>query len=166
MDADEIAEGRARWQQRYRDASAAGRIQDRDFTTLSGVEVDPLYGPSGADERFERIGWPGEFPYTRGIHPTGYRGKPWTIRQFAGFGNAQQTNERYRMILDAGGGGLSVAFDMPTLMGYDSDSPRSLGEVGHCGVAVDTLRDMEVLFDGIPLDKVTTSMTINGPAVV
>ena len=165
MDADEIAEGRARWQQRYRDASAAGRIQDRDFTTLSGVEVDPLYGPSGADERFERIGWPGEYPFTRGIHPTGYRGKPWTIRQFAGFGSAQQTNERYKMILAEGGGGLSVAFDMPTLMGRDSDDPRALGEVGHCGVAVDSAADMDVLFDGIDLAATTTSMTISGPAV-
>ncbi len=165
MDADEIAEGRARWQQRYRDASAAGRIQDRDFTTLSGVEVDPLYGPSGADERFERIGWPGEYPFTRGIHPTGYRGKPWTIRQFAGFGSARQTNERYKMILAEGGGGLSVAFDMPTLMGRDSDDPRALGEVGHCGVAVDSAADMDVLFDGIDLAATTTSMTISGPAV-
>jgi len=165
MDADEIAEGRARWQQRYRDASAAGRIQDRDFTTLSGVDVDPLYGPSGADERFERIGWPGEYPFTRGIHPTGYRGKPWTIRQFAGFGSARQTNERYKMILAEGGGGLSVAFDMPTLMGRDSDDPRALGEVGHCGVAVDSAADMDVLFDGIDLAATTTSMTISGPAV-
>ena len=165
MDSDEIADGRARWQQRYRDASAAGRIQDRDFTTLSGVEVDPLYGPSGADERFERIGWPGEYPFTRGIHPTGYRGKPWTIRQFAGFGSARQTNERYKMILAEGGGGLSVAFDMPTLMGRDSDDPRALGEVGHCGVAVDSAADMDILFDGIDLAATTTSMTISGPAV-
>ncbi len=161
MDADEIAAGRARWQERYDKA----RKQDRDFTTLSGVEVDPLYGPTGADERFERIGWPGEYPFTRGIHPTGYRGKPWTIRQFAGFGNAQQTNERYKMILAEGGGGLSVAFDMPTLMGRDSDDPRSLGEVGHCGVAIDSAADMDVLFEGIDLAATTTSMTISGPAV-
>jgi methylmalonyl-CoA mutase N-terminal domain/subunit len=161
MDSDEIADGRARWQQRYDAASK----QDRDFTTLSGVEVDPLYGPSGADERFERIGWPGEYPFTRGIHPTGYRGKPWTIRQFAGFGSARQTNERYKMILAEGGGGLSVAFDMPTLMGRDSDDPRALGEVGHCGVAVDSAADMDVLFDGIDLAATTTSMTISGPAV-
>jgi methylmalonyl-CoA mutase, N-terminal domain len=161
MDSDEIADGRARWQQRYDTASK----QDRDFTTLSGVEVDPLYGPSGADERFERIGWPGEYPFTRGIHPTGYRGKPWTIRQFAGFGSARQTNERYKMILAEGGGGLSVAFDMPTLMGRDSDDPRALGEVGHCGVAVDSAADMDVLFDGIDLAATTTSMTISGPAV-
>ncbi len=161
MDSDEIADGRARWQQRY----DAVRKQDRDFTTLSGVEVDPLYGPTGGDDRFERIGWPGEYPFTRGIHPTGYRGKPWTIRQFAGFGSARQTNERYKMILAEGGGGLSVAFDMPTLMGRDSDDPRALGEVGHCGVAVDSAADMDILFDGIDLAATTTSMTISGPAV-
>jgi methylmalonyl-CoA mutase N-terminal domain/subunit len=161
MDAEQIAAGRARWQERY----DAAHKQDRDFTTLSGVEVDPLYGPGQADERFERIGWPGEYPFTRGIHATGYRGKPWTIRQFAGFGNAQQTNERYKMILSEGGGGLSVAFDMPTLMGRDSDDPRALGEVGHCGVAIDSAADMDVLFDGIDLGSTTTSMTISGPAV-
>src|SRR5690348_11795705 len=161
MDAGDIEAGRARWQQRY-DASAK---RDRDYTTLSGTQVEPLYGPTGADDRFDRIGWPGEYPFTRGIHATGYRGKPWTIRQFAGFGNAEQTNERYKMILAEGGGGLSVAFDMPTLMGRDSDDPRSLGEVGHCGVAIDSAADMDVLFEGIPLGEVTTSMTISGPAV-
>jgi len=163
MSPEEIAAGRARWQQRY----DAARKRDADFTTLSGVEVQPVYGPRDGDayEGFERIGWPGEFPFTRGLYPTGYRGRPWTIRQFAGFGNAQQTNERYKMILAAGGGGLSVAFDMPTLMGRDSDDPRSLGEVGHCGVAVDSAADMDVLFSDIPLGEVTTSMTISGPAV-
>ncbi len=113
----------------------------------------------------ERIGWPGEYPFTRGIHASGYRGKPWTIRQFAGFGNAHQTNERYKMILAEGGGGLSVAFDMPTLMGRDSDDARALGEVGHCGVAIDSAADMDILFDGIDLAATTTSMTISGPAV-
>ena len=163
MDSEQIAAGRARWQQRYE----ASRIAQRDFTTLSGVEVDPVYGPpeGGEDSRFDRIGWPGEYPFTRGLHATGYRGKPWTIRQFAGFGNAKQTNERYKLILASGGGGLSVAFDMPTLMGRDSDDPRSLGEVGHCGVAIDSAADMDVLFDGIDLGSVTTSMTISGPAV-
>jgi methylmalonyl-CoA mutase N-terminal domain/subunit len=163
MNADEIAEGRERWQRRY----DAAKTRDADFTTISGVQVDPLYGPPEGTEvpGFERIGWPGEFPYTRGLYPTGYRGRTWTIRQFAGFGNAEQTNERYKMILGAGGGGLSVAFDMPTLMGRDSDDPRALGEVGHCGVAVDTAADMDVLFNGIDLQKVTTSMTISGPAV-
>jgi methylmalonyl-CoA mutase N-terminal domain/subunit len=161
MDAEEITAGRARWQERYEKARKA----DRDYTTLSGESVEPVYGPTGPDDRMERIGWPGEFPFTRGIHPTGYRGKPWTIRQFAGFGNAQQTNERYKMILAEGGGGLSVAFDMPTLMGRDSDDPRALGEVGHCGVAIDSAADMEALFEGIDLAATTTSMTISGPAV-
>ncbi len=129
-----------------------------------GSPWSPCTGP-GRYAGFERIGWPGEYPYTRGLYATGYRGRTWTIRQFAGFGNAEQTNERYRKILAAGGGGLSVAFDMPTLMGRDSDDPRSLGEVGHCGVAVDSAADMEVLFRGIPLGDVTTSMTVSGPAV-
>lgn len=163
MDANEIAAGRERWQQRYDKAHK----RHADFTTLSGVEVEPLYGPAEgvAYPGFERIGWPGEFPFTRGLYPTGYRGRTWTIRQFAGFGNAVQTNERYKLILGAGGGGLSVAFDMPTLMGRDSDDARSLGEVGHCGVAIDSAADMDVLFGGIDLQKVTTSMTISGPAV-
>ncbi len=161
MDAEQIEEGRKRWQERYKQAGT----RDADFTTLSGMEVDPLYAPSDATPGFERIGWPGEFPFTRGLYPTGYRGRPWTIRQFAGFGNAQQTNERYKMLLAAGGGGLSVAFDMPTLMGRDSDDPRALGEVGHCGVAIDSAADMDVLFDGIALGDTTTSMTISGPAV-
>ncbi|MBV1848807.1 acyl-CoA mutase large subunit family protein [Catellatospora tritici] len=163
MDADEIQAGRERWQQRYDSA----RKRNADFTTLSGMEVDPLYGPAEGVSYpgFERIGWPGEYPFTRGLHPTGYRGRAWTIRQFAGFGNAQQTNERYKLILGAGGGGLSVAFDMPTLMGRDSDDARSLGEVGHCGVAIDSADDMDVLFEGINLQDVTTSMTISGPAV-
>src|SRR3954453_7209502 len=145
---------RSRWQQRY-DRS---RVREVDFTTLSGVEVEPAYGTEDSE-------WPGEFPFTRGLYPTGYRGRSWTIRQFAGFGNATQTNERYKMILAAGGGGLSVAFDMPTLMGRDSDDPQSLGEVGHCGVAIDSAYDMEMLFADIPLGDVTTSMTISGPAV-
>ena len=167
MHGDEAAEGpdygRKQWQRRY-DAS---RIRDADFTTLSGVEVDPVYGPpeGAVVPDFERIGWPGEFPFTRGLYPSGYRGRTWTIRQFSGFGNAVQTNERYKMLLQAGGGGLSVAFDMPTLMGRDSDDPRSAGEVGHCGVAIDSTADMDTLFRGIPLVDTTTSMTISGPAV-
>src|SRR4249920_3013233 len=139
--------GRERWQRRFDQAAK----RDADFTTLSGLEVDPVYGPPDGAPVPERIGWPGEYPFTRGIHATGYRGKPWTIRQFSGFGNARQTNERYKMLLAAGGAGLSVAFDMPTLMGRDSDDPRSLGEVGHCGVAIDSAADMDVLFEGIPL---------------
>jgi methylmalonyl-CoA mutase N-terminal domain/subunit len=155
--------GRLRWQRRYDQA----RIRDADFTTLSGLEVDPVYGPppGAVVPGFERIGWPGEYPFTRGLYPAGYRGRAWTIRQFSGFGNARQTNERYKMLLGAGGTGLSVAFDMPTLMGRDSDDPRSAGEVGHCGVAIDSAADMDVLFAGIPLADVTTSMTISGPAV-
>ncbi|WP_433057274.1 acyl-CoA mutase large subunit family protein [Dactylosporangium sp. CS-033363] len=163
MDAHDIADGRARWQRRYDEA----RKRDADFSTLSGSPVEPVYGPpeGAVVPGFERIGWPGEYPYTRGLHPTGYRGRTWTIRQFSGFGNARQTNARYKMLLEAGGGGLSVAFDMPTLMGRDSDEPQSLGEVGHCGVAIDSAADMDVLFEGIPLADVTTSMTISGPAV-
>jgi methylmalonyl-CoA mutase, N-terminal domain len=167
--------GAQRWQSRYDAALAAGRVREADFTTLSGDTVQPVYGPGlngvpepSSDEeraRLERIGWPGEFPFTRGLYATGYRGRTWTVRQFAGFGNAVQTNERYKMILARGGGGLSVAFDMPTLMGRDSDDPHSLGEVGHCGVAIDSAADMETLFADIPLGDVTTSMTISGPAV-
>ena len=158
---EEIAGGHARWQQRY----AESKVRDADFTTLSGLEVDPVYGPPDGAGPPERIGWPGEFPFTRGLYASGYRGKAWTIRQFSGFGNVRQTNERYKMLIGAGGGGLSVAFDMPTLMGRDSDDPRSLGEVGHCGVAIDSAADMDALFEGIRLDEITTSMTISGPAV-
>ncbi|MBK9738454.1 MAG: methylmalonyl-CoA mutase [Actinobacteria bacterium] len=167
MDSEGIDAGRRRWQERFDAAVASGQVRAADFTTLSGVDVAPVYGPPPEvdDPRMESIGWPGEFPFTRGLYATGYRGRTWTIRQFAGFGNAEQTNERYRMIMQRGGGGLSVAFDMPTLMGLDSDDPRSLGEVGHCGVAIDSAFDMDVLFDGIPLDQVTTSMTISGPAI-
>ena len=159
--------GKQEWQAAYEAARQRGQILDRDFTTLSGIDLDPVYGPpeDGVDPRLPRIGWPGLFPFTRGLYPTGYRGRGWTIRQFAGFGNAEQTNARYKMILNAGGGGLSVAFDMPTLMGRDSDDPRSRGEVGHCGVAIDSAADMEMLFSGIDLGAVTTSMTVSGPAV-
>ncbi len=157
--------GRDQWEQDYDAALAAGGVRDADFTTLSGAQVLPVYGPADGSEPAPQIGWPGQFPYTRGLHPTGYRGRLWTIRQFAGFGNAEQTNGRFRDILAAGGGGLSVAFDMPTLMGRDSDDALARGEVGHCGVAIDSAADMEVLFSGIPLGDVTTSMTISGPAV-
>jgi methylmalonyl-CoA mutase N-terminal domain/subunit len=160
---DAVEAGRQRWQRRY----DAARKRDADFSTLSGLALDPVYGPAAGagPPGFERIGWPGEYPFTRGLYPTGYRGRAWTIRQFSGFGNPSQTNERYKMLLRAGGAGLSVAFDMPTLMGRDSDDPHALGEVGHCGVAVDSAADMEVLFAGIPLADITTSMTISGPAV-
>ncbi|XAS77769.1 methylmalonyl-CoA mutase family protein [Dermatophilaceae bacterium Sec6.4] len=160
----ESSQGYHRWQDRFAAAQTQGKVRDADFTTLSGTPVDPVYGPASGDAP-EAIGWPGEYPFTRGLYATGYRGRPWTIRQFAGFGNAVQTNERYKMILKRGGGGLSVAFDMPTLMGRDSDDGLSLGEVGHCGVAIDSAADMETLFADIPLGEVTTSMTISGPAV-
>ncbi|HZT61112.1 MAG TPA: methylmalonyl-CoA mutase family protein [Pyrinomonadaceae bacterium] len=138
------------------------------FETVSLDEVKRLYTPAdAADVDYERdTAYPGEFPYTRGIHPTGYRGKLWTMRQFAGFGTPEETNARFKYLLEHGQTGLSVAYDLPTLMGYDADSPLSEGEVGKCGVAVSSLADMEVLFDGIPLEQVTVSQTINAPASV
>jgi methylmalonyl-CoA mutase N-terminal domain/subunit len=150
-------------------AEAERRIPPREakFTTWSGAPVPDLITPAEKKTKYrEELGLPGEYPFTRGVQPTMYRSRLWTMRMFAGFGTPEQTNTRFKYLLAEGQTGLSTAFDFPTLMGYDSDSPRSLGEVGMCGVAVDTLRDMEVLFDGIPLDKVTTSMTINGPAIV
>jgi methylmalonyl-CoA mutase N-terminal domain/subunit len=132
--------------------------------TISDVPLKPVYGPE--DVVGLELPRPGDYPYTRGIHPNMYRDRLWTMRQFAGFGNARQTNERYKFLLANGQTGLSVAFDMPTLMGYDSDSPKALGEVGKCGVAVDSVRDMELLFDGIDMGAITTSMTINGPAAI
>jgi methylmalonyl-CoA mutase N-terminal domain/subunit len=150
------------WRRKYESA----KKRDIAFTN-SEKEVAALYTSLDAPGFNEaELGLPGAYPYTRGIHPTGYRGKLWTMRQFAGFGSARDTNERYKFLLAHGQTGLSVAFDFPTLMGYDSDHPRSEGEVGKCGVAISSLADMEVLFDGIPLDKVSTSMTINGPAVI
>ena len=148
-----------RWRQRYEEAKLR---DDVDFDTLSSVEVDPLYGPD--DEIDPKLGVPGEYPFTRGIYPTGYRGRLWTMRQFAGFGTADQTNERFKFLVEHGQTGLSVAFDMPTLMGRDSDEPHSEGEVGRCGVAVDSLADMEILFQDLNLEEITTSMTISGPA--
>ncbi|HEX2206455.1 MAG TPA: methylmalonyl-CoA mutase family protein [Longimicrobium sp.] len=152
------------------------RVGQRDagFTSVSGTEVEPLYtpldrpvpAPEEAAYYNERIGVPGEFPFTRGPYGTMYRTRLWTMRQFAGFGTAEETNARYHFLLRRGQTGLSVAFDFPTLMGYDSDHPRSLGEVGKCGVAISSLDDMETLFDGIPLDRVSVSMTINGPAII
>ena len=152
----------AEWRKKY----DKGELRDIAFTN-SEKEVQPIYSPlDSAETSAEALGMPGFYPYTRGVHPTGYRGRLWTMRQFAGFGSAQDTNERYKFLLEHGQTGLSVAFDFPTLMGYDSDHPRSEGEVGKCGVAISSLADMETLFDGIPLDQVSTSMTINGPAVI
>jgi methylmalonyl-CoA mutase N-terminal domain/subunit len=145
------------------------RKPERDglFSTISGVELEPLYTPDNVEIDYDRdLGWPGVYPYTRGVYPSMYRGRLWTMRQFAGFGTAEETNKRFRYLLDHGQTGLSTAFDMPTLMGYDSDHPKSLGEVGREGVAVDSLEDMEQLFAGIPLGEVSTSMTINAPAAM
>jgi methylmalonyl-CoA mutase N-terminal domain/subunit len=152
----------AEWRRRYEE----GALRPVAYTN-SANEVEPLFTPLDLGGRTTAAAEvPGAYPFTRGIHPTGYRGKLWTMRQFAGFGTARETNERYKFLLANGQTGLSVAFDFPTLMGYDSDHPRSEGEVGKCGVAISSLADMETLFEGIPLDKVSTSMTINGPAII
>jgi methylmalonyl-CoA mutase N-terminal domain/subunit len=163
-----LAEARQRWDTAKAKTEAQVPFWKKDFTTVSGMEVPHLVTPeevADVDPRKD-IGIPGEFPYTRGIHPTGYRGKLWTMRQFAGFGTAADTNQRFKYLLSQGQTGLSVAFHLPTLYGYDSDHKMSTGEVGKCGVTVDTLADMEILFDGIPLDEVTTSMTINSTAPI
>jgi methylmalonyl-CoA mutase N-terminal domain/subunit len=166
---EDFLEQQARWQRAYetgtRRREPGSGANDR---TISDVPLKPLYGPSDVAhlDLARDLAAPGEYPYTRGIHAGMYRDRLWTMRQFAGFGNAKQTNERYHFLLSQGQMGLSVAFDMPTLMGYDSDAPQARGEVGKCGVAIDSLRDMEVLFDGIDLGAITTSMTINGPAPI
>jgi methylmalonyl-CoA mutase, N-terminal domain len=150
-----------------RDLYEAKPERDELFTTMSALPVEPLYTPDLVAIDYERdLGYPGVYPYTRGVYPSMYRGKLWTMRQFAGFGTAEETNVRFRYLLEHGQTGLSTAFDMPTLMGYDSDHPKSLGEVGREGVAIDSLEDMEHLFAGIPLDEVSTSMTINAPAAM
>jgi methylmalonyl-CoA mutase, N-terminal domain len=153
------------WREELYDATP--ERQGELFSTISGLENEPLYSPDNVDVDYDRdLGYPGVYPYTRGVYPSMYRGKLWTMRQFAGFGTAEETNERFRYLLEHGQTGLSTAFDMPSLMGYDSDHPRSLGEVGREGVAVDSLADMETLFDGIPLSEVSTSMTINSAAAM
>ena len=161
---DGAAAGRERWEEDYRRSGE----RDADFATISGEPLRPLYTPedvAGVD--YERdLGYPGRFPMTRGVYPTMYRGRLWTMRQFAGYGTPAETNARYKFLLSQGQGGLSVAFDMPTLMGRDSDDPRAEGEVGRCGVAADSLADLQALFDGIDLGRITTSMTISGPAVI
>jgi methylmalonyl-CoA mutase N-terminal domain/subunit len=154
---------RDRWEEAYRETPE----RDAEFSTMSGIPIEPLYTPADVEGSYdERLGYPGEYPYTRGVYPNMYRGRLWTIRQFAGYGDADETNRRFRYLIEHGQNGLSVAFDMPTLMGLDSDSPLSLGEVGTEGVAVDSLEDMERLFGGIPMGEITTSMTINAPAMV
>ncbi|WP_088553258.1 methylmalonyl-CoA mutase family protein [Calderihabitans maritimus] len=142
--------------------------RDVEFNSVSGEPIKELFTPADIEglDYLRDLGFPGEYPFTRGVQPNMYRGRLWTMRQFAGFGTARESNQRYKFLLENGQTGLSVAFDMPTLMGYDSDHPFSEGEVGRCGVAIDSLADMEILFDGIPLDKVSTSMTINGPAAI
>jgi methylmalonyl-CoA mutase, N-terminal domain len=156
--------GAEEWRSRY---EATPEREGELFSTISGVENEPLYSPENVEVDYERdLGWPGAYPFTRGVYPSMYRGRLWTMRQFAGFGTAEETNVRFRYLLEHGQTGLSTAFDMPTLMGYDSDHARSLGEVGREGVAIDSLADMETLFDGIPLGEVSTSMTINGPAAM
>src|SRR5438477_71374 len=158
-------DGTAEWKRELYDAKP--EREGELSTTISGLENEPLYTPDGVEIDYERdLGYPGVYPFTRGVYPSMYRGKLWTMRQFAGFGTAEETNERFRYLLDHGQTGLSTAFDMPTLMGYDSDHPRSLGEVGREGVAIDSLADVETLFAGIPLGEVSTSMTINAPAAM
>jgi methylmalonyl-CoA mutase, N-terminal domain len=151
------------WKEDF-ESSATRRDDGIETSTISGVLLKPLYTSEDLPSRPEEM--PGQFPYTRGIHSTGYRGRLWTMRQFSGFATAQETNKRYKYLLANGQTGLSVAFDMPTLMGQDSDAPTSRGEIGHCGVAIDSLADMETLFEGIPLSEITTSMTINSPAAI
>jgi methylmalonyl-CoA mutase, N-terminal domain len=158
-------DGTAEWKRELYDAKP--EREGELFTTISGLENEPLYTPDNVEIDYERdLGYPGVYPFTRGVYPSMYRGKLWTMRQFAGFGTAEETNARFRYLLEHGQTGLSTAFDMPTLMGYDSDHARSLGEVGREGVAIDSLDDMETLFGGIPLGEVSTSMTINSPAAM
>src|SRR5579884_3791883 len=155
-------------QERWVKENAAAPPREQPPTTVSGVPIEPLYTPeslNGFDPEAD-LGYPGQYPFTRGVHATMYRSRLWTMRQFAGFGTPRQTNERFRFLLAKGQTGLSTAFDLPTLMGLDSDDPRSLGEVGRLGVAVDTLDDMRTLFDGIDLAQVSVSMTINAPAII
>src|SRR5262245_63290915 len=164
-----IHEAYQRWEQQSL-WPALERAPERDgpFMTTSSAPIERLYTPLdlAGDEYLRDIAHPGEYPFTRGVHATGHRGKLWTMRMFAGFGTAEETNARYKYLLEQGNAGLSVAFDLATLMGYDTDAPEALGEFGKCGVAVSSLKDMEILFDGIPLGEVSTSMTINSPAAI
>jgi methylmalonyl-CoA mutase N-terminal domain/subunit len=159
---------RKHWLEKVYAPFVAKNKERRAFRTSSGIEVEPVYAPGGAldDAYASSLGFPGEFPYTRGVYPSMYRGRPWTIRQYAGFGTARETNRRFHSLLARGQNGVSVAFDLPTQMGLDSDDPRALGEVGRVGVAIDTVDDLAIVFDGIPLDKVSASMTINATASV
>ena len=160
-----LSQRRAAWKKRIDDGDRESRER---FVTTSGRPIERLYDPNDiAAIDYERdIGWPGEYPFTRGVHPTGYRGRPWTMRMFAGFGSVEETNARFKYLLEHGQTGLSIAFDLPTLYGYDADAPQAAGEFGKCGVCVSSLADMEILLAGLPLDEMTTSMTINSPAAV
>ncbi len=162
---DELAVARDQWEETTLQQTTAKMPERKEeFITTSSKPVNRLYTPLDLPDfdYMQDLGFPGEYPYTRGIHATGHRGRLWTMRMFAGFGTAEETNARYKYLLNQGNMGLSVAFDLPTLMGYDTDSSESLGEFGKCGVAVSSLKDMEILFDGIPMGEVSTSMTING----
>jgi methylmalonyl-CoA mutase N-terminal domain/subunit len=165
---DDIRKGVKQWQEEvYREWAEKFPETRQEFQTATGIPVKPLYTPADvADADYSDQGYPGVFPYFRGVHPTMYRGRPWTMRMFSGYGTPEDTNKRLKLLLEHGETGLSIAFDMPTLYGYDCDHPRAHGEVGRCGVNVSSLRDMQVIFDGIPLQKVSTSMTINAPATV
>src|SRR3954453_18597313 len=163
-DREELTGGDGEWLRRY---EATPEREGELFSTISGVENEPLYSPENVELDYERdLGWPGSYPFTRGVYPSMYRGRLWTMRQFAGFGTAEETNARFRYLLDHGQTGLSTAFDMPSLMGHDSDHPVSLGEVGREGVAIDTLDAMEALCAGSDLTQVSVSMTINAPAAI
>lgn len=166
MSQNSYQESLKRWKQRVSES----KEREYDYDTVSGLENELMYLPDedhlDSSQYMENIGFPGEYPFTRGVHPNMYRGRLWTMRQFAGFGTPEDTNKRFKFLLKEGQTGLSVAFDMPTLMGYDSDHALSLGEVGHCGVSINSIEDMMVLFDGIPLEEISTSMTINGPAII
>ena len=163
-----IRKQREKWEQLFASSTKNHLERKEKFTTLSNIEVKSIYTPEDIKTMdYDRhLGFPSMDPFTRGVHTTMYRGKIWTMRQFAGFGTAEESNRRYLYLLEHGETGLSVAFDYPTLYGYDTDHPLARGEFGKCGVAVSSLKDMEILFQGIPLDKITTSMTINGPAAI
>lgn len=167
-DLERLRESRAGWEATLKDRLANDPERREGFFTMSGIPIERLYTPEEVKglDYLRDLGFPGDYPFTRGIHPTMYRGRHWTMRMFAGYGTAEETNARFKYLLEHGETGLSVAFDYPTLYGYDTDDPEAEGEFGKCGVAISSLADMEILFEGIPLDEVTTSMTINGPAAV
>lgn len=165
---DKVRNGNKVWQREIASQLSQTPERKKRFSTVSDLEIKDLYTPEDLSEMdFEKdISFPCSYPFTRGVQPSMYRGRLWTMRMFAGLGSAEDTNKRFHYLVQQGQTGLSTAFDMPTLMGYDTDSPMARGECGKCGVAIDTLKDMEILFDGLPIDRITTSMTINPPASV